>query len=349
VSGSSGVTSLTTSDNNVSLSGPTGAVSINLANPPTYGAASQKYQLPPSLIGPTVGAEYALKVSSVVNGIADLVFEAGTAGGITAVVGTANQIVSTSSGGGVTVSLANQIILDGSSASIQVSESVGSTQTDITASSVQVRDTATNVGASLSGTNGVTVYTQSGSTYKLPVTDPVINQVLTAGASGVCSWQSPGATTAITGTANCIMPIGTASNPGIDCTFNVLSTLKHITIDFNALNSVQYLGSSAAYSFQTNPVPYPAGCASSLANEYQTLGQVYWYKYTEVPSTFVQASTAWIILQDMGQANFIIWINLHQTDLSNMNTIGNTQLFTVNGTNAGNMPQLSPQQTFSYI
>jgi hypothetical protein len=86
-----------------------------------------------------------------------------------------------------------------------------------------------------------------------------------------------------------------------------------------------------------------------LANEYQTLGQVYWYKYSAVPSTFIQASTAWVILQDIGQANFIIWINLHQTDLSNMNTIGNTQLFTINGTNAGNMPQLSPQQTFVYI
>jgi hypothetical protein len=348
VSGSSGVSSLTTSDPNISLSGSTGGVSINLANPPTYGPASEKYVMPVSMISPVVGTEYALKVSTVASGTAVLTFEAATVGGITAVNGTAGEInVSAPAAGAVTVSLPNSIALGASGANITITGP--NTSSILNAANLTIKSTSTNLGADISSATGVEIYTSTGGGYTLPTTTPVINQVLTAGASGVCSWVSPGAATAISETASCQLVVGSSSVPTIDCEFNVLSTMKHIMIDFTGVNTVQYLGGSAAYSFQTNPVPYPAGCAPTLANQYQTLGQVYWYKYSAVPSTFIQASTAWVVLEDIGQANFIIWINLHQTDLNNMNTIGNTQLFTINGTNAGNMPQLSPKQSFVYI
>lgn len=348
VSGSSGVSSLTTSDANISLSASTGAVAINLANPPTYGPASEKYVMPASMVSPVVGTEYALKVSTVASGTAVLAFEPATVGGITAVNGTQGKVtVSAPVAGAVTCSLPTIISLGDVGSALEINGP--NTSSTLNATNLIIKGTQTNLGADISSATGVEIYTSTGGGYTLPTTTPVVNQVLTAGASGVCTWQSPGAATAISGTANCQLVVGSSSLPAVTCEFNVLSTLKHITIDFTGVNLVQYLGGSSAFSFQTNPVPYPAGCAPTLANQNQTLGQVYWYKYTQVPSTFDGAGTAWVILQDQGQASFIIWVTLQQTDLSNMNKIDNTQLFAINGTNAGNVPQLSPKQSFVYI
>jgi hypothetical protein len=349
-SGSSGVTQLTTSDANVSLSASTGAIALNMANPPTYGPASEKYELPTSLVSPVVGTDYSLKVSSVVNGTAVLTFDAGTAGGITAVNGTANQITATPSGSTVTLSLPNQISLIQTGASFEITEPSGGSQMGLSASSIQVRDTLSNVGASLSGTSGVTVYTQSGSTYKLPTNDPVVNQVLTAGASGQCTWTSPGAASAITGTASPTLYIGQQSSSALPCVFNALTTLKTLKIDFSGIGSLQFQDSSAAFAFNTDFVPYPAGCASTLANQVQTLGTVYCYTYSANPgSQFVAAGFAWVMLEDQNQTNFCLHVNLNQNDIRSMFEVQPTQLFNINHTNAGNVPNISTTQSFVYI
>lgn len=348
---SGGVTQVTNTDGNLTVSPTSGAVVIN-TNVPTYGPASEKYTLPALLSGAVIGTDYSLKVASITGGVAALQFDAVSAGGITSVEGFANQTyVGPPIGGSVIVKLSNSIVMPSDTSEITINSATASNV--MSGSTSAVRNASTNIGAALDSTSGLIVYTSSGSEYSLPLTNPTVGQILVANAANTTTWETPSSQTISSGTVAVTLPIGTASNPVINVSFSCLGTLKTINIDWNFLSTsqVQFIDSSSAFQFQSATYSYPQGCgvATLLQGQRQVLGISKWYTYTANPgSVFFKAGSLWVSLVDVGGSSFYINICLDQGDTSLSNVVESTQLFSVCGTLNGNLPALSQYQSFTF-